>query len=103
MFRRHVTARLPAQIHSRNGEPPPHESFPFLDYVVETYAQQVAADLHEPVEVRLEFRKSPVVWGRGTFPYSGRITSVTYTPGDLAPDSPVALLDVLRQMGRRFE
>lgn len=44
------------------GEPPPHESFPFLDYVVQTYAQQVADDLHEPVEVRLEFRKSPVVW-----------------------------------------
>ncbi len=48
-------------------------------------------------------RKSPVVWGRGTFPYSGQITSVTYTPGDLAPDSPVAILDVLREMGRKFE
>jgi arylsulfatase A-like enzyme len=48
-------------------------------------------------------RKSPVVWGRGTFPYTGTITSVTYTPGDLAPDSPVALLDVLRGLGRKFE
>ncbi|MGB8649021.1 MAG: arylsulfatase [Mycobacteriales bacterium] len=48
-------------------------------------------------------RKSPVVWGRGTFRYSGAITSVTYTPGELAPDSPVALLDMLREMGRRFE
>ena len=48
-------------------------------------------------------RKSPVVWGRGPFPYSGVIESVTYAPGDLAPDSPVALLDVLREMGRKFE
>ncbi|MFP5505596.1 MAG: ATP-binding protein [Gammaproteobacteria bacterium] len=43
-------------------EPPPHVSFPFLDYVVEAYAQEVADQLGEPVEVRLEFRKSPVVW-----------------------------------------
>ena len=48
-------------------------------------------------------RKSPVVWGRGTFPYTGIITSVTYTPGDPAPDSPVTMVDMLREMGRRFE
>ena len=48
-------------------------------------------------------RKSPVVWGRGPSPYTGEIVSVTYTPGDLAPDSPVALLDMLRELGRRFE
>jgi arylsulfatase len=47
--------------------------------------------------------KSPVVWGRGPAPYTGVIRSVTYTPGDLAPDSPVALLDVLRELGRKFE
>jgi hypothetical protein len=47
--------------------------------------------------------KSPVVWGRGAARYTGRIDSVTYTPGDLAPDSPVALLDVLRELGRKFE
>lgn len=41
---------------------PPHESYPFLDYVVRTYAQQVADALGENVEVRLEFRKAPVVW-----------------------------------------
>ena len=52
-----IEARTPAA-----GEVPPHESFPFLDFVVQTYAQQVADDLHEPVEVHLEFRKSPVVW-----------------------------------------
>ena len=43
-------------------EPPPHESFPFLDYVVEAYAIEVAEGLGEPVEVRLELRKSPTVW-----------------------------------------
>jgi arylsulfatase A-like enzyme len=48
-------------------------------------------------------RKSPVVWGRGPARYTGEIESVTYTPGDLAPDSPVALLDVLRELGRKFE
>ena len=48
-------------------------------------------------------RKSPVVWGRGTFPYTGAISSVSYTPGEPAPDSPAALLDVLREMGKKFE
>lgn len=47
--------------------------------------------------------KSPVVWGRGSFPFTGVIRSVRYAPGALAPDSPVALLDVLREMGRKFE
>ena len=52
-----IDARTPGA-----DEPPPHESFPFLDYVVEAYAQEVADGLGEPVEVRLELRKSPVVW-----------------------------------------
>jgi arylsulfatase len=47
--------------------------------------------------------KSPVVWGRGLSPYTGVIRSVTYTPGALAPDSPAGLLEVLREMGRKFE
>jgi arylsulfatase A-like enzyme len=37
-------------------------------------------------------RGSPVSWplrqARGVFPYSGRIQTVTYQPGELAPDSP---------------
>ena len=44
-----------------------------------------------------------MVWGRGPSPYTGVIETVKYVPGDLAPDSPVALLDVLRDLGRRFE
>jgi arylsulfatase len=48
-------------------------------------------------------RGSPVEWGRGAFPYSGRIRSVTYTPGEHAPDSPALLVDVLRQLGQKYE
>jgi arylsulfatase len=48
-------------------------------------------------------RGSPVVWGRGSFPYDGRIRSVTYTPGDHAPDSPAMLVDVLRELGKKYE
>ncbi len=44
------------------GEIPQHESYPFFDYVVQAYAQEVANGLKEPVEVRLQFRTSPVVW-----------------------------------------
>ncbi|MDB5694423.1 MAG: arylsulfatase family protein [Alphaproteobacteria bacterium] len=47
--------------------------------------------------------KSPVVWGRGSFPFTGAISSVTYTPGEPAPDSPAMLVDILRDMGKRFE
>lgn len=54
------------------------------------------------IDVGLD-RKSPVVWERGAAPYTGEIASVTYTPGPLAPDAPTALLEVLREMGRRFE
>jgi arylsulfatase len=48
-------------------------------------------------------RGSPVVWGRGSDPYTGRITSVTYTPGDHAPDSPALLVETLRQLGLKYE
>ncbi|MCW2707154.1 MAG: arylsulfatase family protein, partial [Frankiales bacterium] len=48
-------------------------------------------------------RGSPVVWGRGSFPYDGRIHSVTYTPGEHAPDSPAMLVDVLRELGKKYE
>jgi hypothetical protein len=43
------------------------------------------------------------VWERGLAPYTGEIESVTYTPGELAPDSPAGLLEVLRELGRKFE
>jgi arylsulfatase len=52
-------------------------------------------------------RKSPVSWrlyeAHGCFPFSGALGSVTYTPGDPAPDSPARLLGLLRELGARFE
>lgn len=52
-------------------------------------------------------RKSPVDWGRhqqhGGFPYTGVLRTVTYSPGAPAPDSPVLLLELLRELGARFE
>lgn len=52
-------------------------------------------------------RRSPVSWRlfqeHGAFPYTGTIESVTYRPGDPAPDSPATMLDLLRQMGAKYE
>lgn len=51
--------------------------------------------------------RSPVNWEmrqrHGVFPYSGTINTVTYRPGAYAPDAPVNLVDMLRQMGAAFE
>lgn len=58
------------------------------------------------IDVGLD-RRSPVSWSihqrHGTFPFSGDLRSVTYTPGADAPDSPVSFMDFLREWGRRFE
>lgn len=52
-------------------------------------------------------RRSPVSWDLyeryGTFPYSGRLRSVTYTPGEWAPDAATVWLDFLREAGARYE
>jgi arylsulfatase A-like enzyme len=52
-------------------------------------------------------RASPVSWAlwqrHGCFPFSGALGSVTYTPGEPAPDSPARMVEVLREMGARFE
>ena len=52
-------------------------------------------------------RRSPVSWeiyqAHGPFPYTGSLTAVTYTPGEPAPDAPVHLMDMLRDLGRRYE
>lgn len=51
--------------------------------------------------------RSPVSWELserfGSFAYNGRLRSVRYEPGEPAPDSPSRLIDVIRQMGARFE
>ncbi len=48
-------------------------------------------------------RRSPVVWDRGSAPFTGTIRSATWVPGELAPDSPGAILPMLRQLGASFE
>ncbi len=52
-------------------------------------------------------RRSPVCWrlyeAHGSFPYTGTIESVTYRPGASAPDAPINLLEILREMGARYE
>jgi len=51
--------------------------------------------------------RSPVSWELaerfGSFAYTGRLRSVRYAPGEPAPDSPTTLVDVIRDMGARFE
>jgi arylsulfatase len=52
-------------------------------------------------------RRSPVSWDLyerfGPFPYSGALTAVTYDPGEPAPDAPVHIIGMLRELGARYE
>jgi arylsulfatase len=52
-------------------------------------------------------RGSPVSWARfdaeGTFPYTGTLHSVTWTPGDPAPGTGPETLAKLRQIGLAYE
>ena len=60
----------------------------------------------EGIDVGLD-RRSPVHWGlyeaHGAYPFSGRIHGVDYRPGPAPADSPNSLIEVLRQMGSKFE
>ncbi|MCB0996139.1 MAG: arylsulfatase [Acidimicrobiales bacterium] len=50
-------------------------------------------------------RRSPVVWSvfeqHGPFPYTGRLTAVTYRPGPPAPYDPNRLVELMRSAGRQ--
>lgn len=52
-------------------------------------------------------RRSPLDWDLaerfGPFPYEGLLHGVRYEPGEPAPDAPVNLLPMLRELGQRFE
>ena len=52
-------------------------------------------------------RRSPVCWDiherEGTFPYSGQLAAVTYTPGAPAPDAGTNFIDLLREIGLKYE
>ncbi|MCU1358173.1 MAG: arylsulfatase family protein, partial [Acidimicrobiales bacterium] len=52
-------------------------------------------------------RRSPVSWGlheaHGTFAYSGALRAVSYTPGAPAPDAGSNFIELLREIGMRYE
>lgn len=52
-------------------------------------------------------RRSPVSWAlaerHGTFAYTGLLRAVTYTPGEAAPDAGSRFVDLLREVGMRYE
>ncbi|MCU1497140.1 MAG: arylsulfatase family protein [Acidimicrobiales bacterium] len=60
----------------------------------------------EGVNVGID-RRSPVCWDlhqrHGTFAWTGALHAVTYTPGEPAPDAGSRFLDLLREIGMRYE
>ena len=60
----------------------------------------------EGIDVGID-RRSPVSWDIyerfGPFAYTGALHHVGFVPGDLAPDAPDSMIDMLRQMGAQFE
>jgi arylsulfatase len=60
----------------------------------------------EGIDIGID-RRSPVSWELyerfGAFPWAGTIRRLAIEPGALAPDSPMSMIDVLREMGRKFE
>lgn len=60
----------------------------------------------EGIDVGID-RRSPVSWSlyerHGTFPYTGSLNSVTYIPGELAPDAGTRWIDLLRDSGVKYE
>ena len=51
--------------------------------------------------------RSPVHWDlhetHGSYPFTGTLHRVRYTPGAPAPDHPESFLDLTRQIGRSYE
>ena len=60
----------------------------------------------EGIDVGVD-RRSPVSWAvyerEGTFAYTGELSSVTYTPGEHAPDAPASTVDELIETALRYE
>ena len=60
----------------------------------------------EGIDVGID-RRSPVSWPlyerHGPFPYKGSLISVTYVPGELAPDAGTRWIDLLRDSGVKYE
>lgn len=60
----------------------------------------------EGIDVGID-RRSPVSWAlwerHGTFRFDGTIRAATYTPGDPAPDAGTNFIDLLREIGLKYE
>ncbi len=60
----------------------------------------------EGIDVGVD-RRSPVSWDvyerHGPFPYTGELRSVTYRPGELAPDAGSLWIEYLKANGTRYE
>ena len=60
----------------------------------------------EGIDIGID-RRSPVSWSvyetHGSFPYSGVLNSVTYLPGELAPDAGPLWIKFLRDSGAKYE
>ena len=60
----------------------------------------------EGIDVGID-RRSPVSWEvyerHGPYPFTGDLRSVTYTPGERAPDAGTNFIDLLREIGMRYE
>jgi len=52
-------------------------------------------------------RRSPVSWAlarqHGSYRFTGQLIAVTYTPGEPAPDAGTRFVDLLREIGMRYE
>jgi arylsulfatase len=60
----------------------------------------------EGIDVGID-RRSPVSWELyerfGPFPFTGTLHAARVAPGEPAPDSPDRMIDLLRELGRRYE
>ncbi|NUR90661.1 MAG: sulfatase-like hydrolase/transferase, partial [Nonomuraea sp.] len=56
----------------------------------------------EGIDVGID-RRSPVSWELGHFPFTGELREVVYTPGPFAPDAGANFVDLVRQIGLRYE
>jgi arylsulfatase A-like enzyme len=60
----------------------------------------------EGIDVGID-RRSPVSWDiyqrHGPFPFTGELFAATYTPGELAPDAGSRFVDLVRELGMRYE
>jgi arylsulfatase len=73
---------------------------------VERLVMPAAMAPFEGIDIGID-RRSPVSWDvyrrHGPFPFTGELVAVTYTPGELAPDAGSRFVDLVREIGMRYE